>query len=251
MQKLIILIAAFSISAGNIARAGDPCPIEVNISDLGSPEWLDNLALINALKSKQTWLGLSFSTTPEGLHLTRVFEGSPAKSAGLMVGDEIVAIGGVSALEDAIFERLNIGETVEIDLLRGGKALRLPLIVGGQDPVPLAMVHHLQTVDCRAPNLAPPSPEMRQAVMARLFTKNRRFRCDDAHVALEPLMEQYQSDTVFFVRGSRRLLITMPYYGTTCVAATSLDGENLTGAALDATIERVIGAYVQHRHDFP
>jgi hypothetical protein len=251
MRLVKSIIAAFFLSLGSSAHAGDPCPIPVNIADLGSPDWRDNLALINALESRQIWVGISFETTDEGLSLTHVFEGSPAKGAGLLEGDLITAIGGLSALDAEAFSSLNIGETVWVTISRNAQKLTLPLTVGGADPVPLAIIQQLQRADCRASVLAPPNTGLQLAIMARLFTQSRGFRCEDAHVALQPLMEQNQSDTVYFVRGSRRLLLTMPYYGTICVSVAALDGENLNDVEISAVIERVISNYVRERHANP
>ena len=225
------------------AHAGDPCPITLNISDLGSPDWLDNLALINALESRQIWVGISFNSTAEGLALTRVYKGSPAENAGLIAGDVVMSIAGRNALDDEAFARLNIGETVAVSILRGGEAHTVPLTVRGVDPVPLAIVQHLHEADCRAPALAPPTAEMRDAVMAQLFTESRAFRCEDAHLALESLGERFESTTVYFVRGSRRILLTMPYFGTTCISTTALDGETLNAKTIGAVLEPVIQDY--------
>jgi len=251
MRGFIAGLAMGLALLGSTAHAGDPCPIDVKISDLGSPDWLDNLALINALESRQIWIGISYNATEDGLDLTRVYEGSPAESAGLMEGDVITALDGHSALEYEVFERLNIGETVGVTIERGDQRLKLALAIGGADPVPLSMVRLLESTDCRMSELAPPDAVMRQAVMPLLFNANRGFRCEDAHIALEPLMEQYQSDTVFFVRGHRRLLLTMPYYGTVCISAANLDGDNLNDEALGAVINRVIRDYVRERHENP
>ncbi len=251
MRRFIAGLALGVAIIGSSVRAGDPCPIDVKIADLGSPDWLDNLALINALESRQTWVGIGFNTINEGLKLTRVYAGSPAEDAGLMAGDVITAIAGRSALDDEAFASLNIGETVWVSIVRNDEALTLPLTVGGADPVPLAMVQQLHSAECRAPALAPQGGEMQATLMALLFTESRGFRCEDAHIALAPLFERYQSDTVYFVRGSHRLLLTMPYYGTTCIAATALDGENLNEAAASAVIEGVIRNYVRQRHDNP
>lgn len=251
MHRFIAVLAiGFSLLGGN-AQAGDPCPITVKISDLGAPDWLDRLALINALEARQIWIGISYKTTDDGLRLTRVYEGSPAESAGLREGDIVSDIGGRPAIEGETFERLNIGEAVVFAVERDRQRFDALVTIGGADPVPLAIVQQLHSADCRASELAPPSAEMQQAVMARLFTESRGFRCDDAHVALQPLMEQYQSDTVYFVRGSRRLLLTMPYYGTTCVSVGALDGGNLNDVEISAVIERVISNYVRERHQNP
>ena len=251
MRYFSAIISAAFLMLGGAAQAGDPCPIPVNIADLGSPEWLDNAALINDLQSRQIWIGISFDTLDEGLELTRVFEGSPAEAAGLLRGDIVIMIGSRPVSDPAVFSSLNIGERVKVSLRRNDQPLTVLLTVGGVDPVPLGIVRALNSTDCRDSALTPPSPEMRNAVMARLFTESRGFRCEDAHIALEPLVEKYRSDTVYFVRGHRRLLLTLPYWGTTCISVGALDGDNLNDAGMSTVIERVIRDYVRDRHENP
>jgi len=251
MQIRSSMLAAILLLFGGLAHAGDPCPITVKINDLGSPDWLDNLALINALQSRQTWIGISSIPKDDGLLLTRVYAGSPAAEAGLLEGDVVSDIDGRPVTENATFERLIIGDAVVFSIERAGQRSDALLTIGGVDPVPLAILHQLQNEDCREPEFATRDEALERAVMAAVFTDSRGFRCEDAHVALQPLMEQYQSDTVYFVRGSRRLLLTMPDYGTTCVSVGSLDGDNLNSAEISAVIERVISSFVRDRHDNP
>jgi len=251
MRIIGAITTAISLSLGGIAHAGDPCPITVKISDLGSPDWLDNLALINVLDSRQTWVGVSYNRNDEGLLLNRIHQGSPAERAGLLSGDMVVAVGLRTASDSDMFGGLDIGQRVKVSVIRDGELLNMPLTIGGADPVPLAILHQLEDADCRDSEFSAPNEALEQAVMAGVFAASRGFRCEDAHVALQPLMEQYQSDTVYFVRGSRRLLLTMPYYGTTCVSAGSLDGDNLNDAEIRAVIERVIRNYVIERHENP
>jgi len=251
MLKYYAVIVLMLGGFGNTAQAGDPCPIHVSINDLGSPDWLDNLALINALESRQTWIGISSIPKDDGLLLTRVYAGSPAAEAGLLVGDIVSDIDGRPVTENSTFERLNIGEAVVFSIERAGQRSDALLTIGGVDPVPLAILHQLQNEDCRDPEFAAPDEALGQSVMAAVFTDSRGFRCEDAHVALQSLMEQYQSDTVYFVRGSRRLLLTMPYYGTTCVSVGALDGDNLNRIEISAVVERVIRNYVIERHKNP
>ncbi len=251
MRRTGAILTAFLLSFSGIAHAGDPCPIAVNISDLGSPDWLDNTALINALQSRQTWIGISYASSEEGLILNRIHQGSPAEQAGLLVGDLVLAVGARKAADGDMFDGLDIGQDVTVRVRRDGQLKDVRLTIGGVDPVPLAIVQQLQNEDCRDPEFAVPNEALEQAIMAVVFTQSRGFRCEDAHVALQPLMEQYQSDTVYFVRGSRRLLLTMPYYGTTCVSVGALDGYNLNDAEISAVISHVIRNYVRERHDNP
>lgn len=251
MRMIATIGALVFLSVSGTAHAGDPCPITVKISDLGSPDWLNSSVLLNALESRQTWIGIGYESLDDGLLLTRIYAGSPAAEAGLIEGDIVSDIDGRPATENETFERLNIGEAVVFSIERDRQRSDALVTIGGVDPVPLAIVQQLSKTDCRISDLAQADVEMRQAVMARLFTENRGFRCDDAHKMLEPLMEQYESDTVYFVRGSWRLLLTMPYYGTTCVSVDALDGENLNDAEVGAVIERVISGFVRQRFENP
>ncbi len=241
----LVLLAPFA------ARAGDPCPIPVQVIDLGAPEWLDRPALLAELESAQTWLGISYRTEERGLYLTRIHPRSPAETAGLQAGDLLLSINGQSALEDGSFAALHIGAQARFEVDRNGQVLALPLTVAGTDPVPLAILHWLEKQDCRAPALTPINAEARAAVMARLFSPNRRFRCEDAHLALRALYPQYQSDMLFVLRGRHRLLLTMPYSGSTCLSVQALDGARLTDGAIAEAVIPVISAYLRDRHENP
>ena len=67
-----------------------------------------------------------------GFLLTEIAEGSPADRAGLIVGDVIVAIGGavVSDAESvpAAVLRMNPGQAVEVEVLRGGEPRQFTLV---------------------------------------------------------------------------------------------------------------------------
>ena len=255
MRSLCAAVLAIYCGISSVAYAGDPCPIGITIQDLGSPEWLDNTALIRELDSSQTWIGIRFKHTDEGLLLTHVFQGAPAELAGLQIGDLLTKINGASADDREeigdFFDSIKIGDALEIEIIRDEQALTITLIVGGADPVPLAILDFLETDDCRAPRIETPTDDMRQDVMARIFTETNGFRCEDAHIKLQPLLEKYQSETIYFIRGSRRVLLTMPYYGTACMSAAALDGEGLNTVTVEAFIDRVIGRYVQERHENP
>jgi len=72
-----------------------------------------------------TWLGV----TASGNRVTSVFDGSPAHTAGVSPGDELIAIDGFRATSDGELRNLLVarrsGETVEITLFRRHKLLRL------------------------------------------------------------------------------------------------------------------------------
>ena len=80
----------------------------------------------------RAWLGVNGLTVPlrmegyaAGFLLSEVAEGSPADRAGLIVGDIIVSIGEVEVIDaesvPAAILRMNPGDAVEIEVLRGGE----------------------------------------------------------------------------------------------------------------------------------
>ena len=69
-----------------------------------------------------------------GLLVITIAPGSPAESSGLLLGDIIVTIEGspvhgVRSLQAAL-DTENIGRSITIDIVRGGKMLKLPVTVG-------------------------------------------------------------------------------------------------------------------------
>ncbi len=253
MRQLVC--AALLALAPMAAKAGAPCPIPITLYDLGSPEWLDNDALLADLTSQETWLGIQYRRGEAGLRLTHVHRDGAAETAGLRIDDIILTLNGAPAADDArraaTFDAMRSGDTLRLTVQRNGQVIPLGLKVGGTDPVVFRMVKALSEMDCRSASVRTLPEEDRRAIMAQLFNESRGFRCDDAHLALRTLGERYQIRDVYFVRGSRRILLTMPYWGTLCLPATQLDGANLTDPAALATLDRVIGGYVQDRFENP
>jgi S1-C subfamily serine protease len=69
-----------------------------------------------------------------GLLVVTIAPGSPAESSGLLLGDIIVAIEGssvhgVRSLQ-ASLDTENVGKSISLDIVRGGKMLKLPITVG-------------------------------------------------------------------------------------------------------------------------
>jgi S1-C subfamily serine protease len=69
-----------------------------------------------------------------GLLVVTIAPGSPAEKSGLLLGDIIVTIEGssvhgVRSLQAAL-DTENVGRSITIDIVRGGKMLKLPVIVG-------------------------------------------------------------------------------------------------------------------------
>lgn len=234
------------------AQAGDPCPIPVNIRDLGTPDWLDRDELLQQLQVQKSWIGISFSYRETGIEITYIHPNSAAAAAGLKVGDIVSVINEVpmtdAAERDAMFDALKPGDQISFTRI---DQPAISTRVGYTDPVPFGIYRALEEQDCRAVNIRTVDPQERADILPILFNETRGFRCEDAHIALQTLGERYEINEVYVVRGSRRLLITMPYWGTSCISVASLDGENYTTTQLLNAVDRVIGDYVQDRFDNP
>lgn len=79
-----------------------------------------------AEKTPEIWTGITLDAK---MLATRIVEGSPAFSAGLNVGDEIIAIDGFR-LTEPVEERLKqnkVGDAVKVLVSRRGKVIELPL----------------------------------------------------------------------------------------------------------------------------
>jgi peroxiredoxin len=81
----------------------------------------------------KSWLGVGIGPGLSGVLVSEVIPGTPALDAGLLAGDEIVAIAGkrvvsTAALTVDIGARA-AGQQVELQVLRGRKRLRLPVVL--------------------------------------------------------------------------------------------------------------------------
>jgi S1-C subfamily serine protease len=70
-----------------------------------------------------------------GLVILSVEHDGPAASAGLLVGDVIVKLGGrplenVDDLADALWASGAVGRTLELDLVRGGERVKADVLIG-------------------------------------------------------------------------------------------------------------------------
>lgn len=88
-------------------------------------------ALVNALPAARYSLGITLEVDPErGARVRSVAAGSAASEAGLRTGDVLLTAGGVDLGRGpmSVLERwLRTGETVELEVLRGGERLRIAL----------------------------------------------------------------------------------------------------------------------------
>lgn len=234
------------------AHAGDPCPVPIKIHDLGVPSWLDRDALLAELQTQKPWIGIRHRDIETGLELTYIHPNSAAAAAGLQQGDVVTAVDDVLATEitarEALLDAKQPGNVITFARLNQPS---VTLTVSNTDPVPIGMDIAFRREDCRTSQLAGPGDGDREMIMSMLFDENRRFRCYDAHIALQSLGELYEITDVYFVRGSRRILITMPYWGTTCINSSQLDGDNYTNPQLLEVLYSVVGDFVNYNIENP
>ncbi len=87
-------------------------------------------------QNRSTWLGTlpDFSDEIAGYKLAGVFDGSPAKRAGLEKGDVLVRLAGREISDLATFTRAlrasDPGDVVEVEVLRSGRRLQFTVVLG-------------------------------------------------------------------------------------------------------------------------
>jgi predicted metalloprotease with PDZ domain len=87
------LLAAFTVSSADLAQLLPAWLDGTNDPDLNS--YLADVGLaLQAHPMEGPWLGWQLELTPGGLQLHRVLRDAPAEAAGLMVGDELIALAG-------------------------------------------------------------------------------------------------------------------------------------------------------------
>lgn len=245
------MLSLLPILLSALAMAGDPCPIGLDLYEY-TPEWRDRDADLGALTTKRRWLGFSFHSRGDAVVVKSVVAEGPMARAGVKVGDRLVKVGGVligqSGDVDSGLNGPQSVDTVDLEILRDGTPMTLSVKRGFADPVLLGMVNALEKTDCRHPSVKSLSDAQRAAVAAGAFTPERGFRCDDAHVALSGA---FDSGSVVMVRGGKRILLTVPGWGTKCVFVADHDGDRFTSERLIALIESAASAYLQDRHDNP
>ncbi len=248
LSHTLLVAAALALGVTSPAVAGDPCPIEFTFHDLGAPPWLDRAALLDGLTSKDSWVGISFSTRDAGVRIDAVSAGGPADRAGLKVGQHITAVDGQKvATHEALGERFrSTAPGGSLNLTRAdGSAVKLTL--GRQDPVLGALIDHAAKQECSRVRRGDVDPKQVEALRAKVFHANKRFRCDDAHRQFEGHLE---AGDIVMVRGSKRILLANPGWGTVCMRANAIDGARLA-TAVPGLFETLSKAYVADRHANP
>ncbi|MGK0361497.1 MAG: hypothetical protein ACI9U2_003815 [Bradymonadia bacterium] len=264
MRSLFSCLLALSACLPAAALAGDPCPIEFTFYDLGTPPWLEQSKLLDALTTKDSWLGMSFKTNaavpgkaPAGVQVTNVSAGSPSAKAALKAGDVITAANGEPLLTFQAFNTLldatSPGSVLALQVTRDGKSEAKTLTLSRQDPVLGALIREASKQECGAVTRGDASPSWIAKVQPHMYAKNKRFRCDDAGEAIAKALgdDALGAGDTLLLRGSKRMLFVAPGLKTFCVSAKDYDGAKLTPAAVKGLFSKLTKAYIADRHANP
>jgi hypothetical protein len=89
-------------------------------------------------------------------------------------------------------------------------------------------------------------------LLKRLFAKNRRFSCAIAAKKLRGIRYAGDADgNVLYIRGRRRVMLTLPGWDSLCVRAKDVDGPKLTKKNVLRVWKRLTRRLVAHRHANP
>jgi|GEM_PF-2949867 len=258
-SRLFVSLAALGLSAAasTHAVAGDPCPIEIALNDLGSPADLDRDALLANLAPKKLWLGLTYHDFKSGPKLT-VHNQSPAEKAGLRSDDRVVEIDlnpvATSKEIDAALDATKPGSIIWVSVVRqgtgGDEALEIFIQADLRDPLMAALDRYLSADECLAPKTRPLTAEVHTKARERVYVDGK-LRCKDAHRELAKDSLIYHDGVLVMYRTATEVLLAMPGVGTTCVQAETLDGDKLTPKAVAGLFKKVAGKYVTQRKNNP
>jgi S1-C subfamily serine protease len=87
----------------------------------------------------QAFLGVSVSSSDQGVRVEEVASGSPAEKAGVKVGDVITTVGGEDVTADTIRDvvaKHAVGDTVTVDITRGTEKLSLDVTLAARPQQP-------------------------------------------------------------------------------------------------------------------
>ena len=128
---------------------------EPHVLDIVGPEELstsDRMFLtLGAFKNTITFSGIALAAmmiiiigslgvftnvenAPSGIAVLELIDGLGAKSAGIQVGDKIIAVAGIPITNNGDLPRLVIGEKIDVDIIRNGEYLSIPVEIM-PDPV--------------------------------------------------------------------------------------------------------------------
>jgi serine protease Do len=131
------------------------------------------------------WLGVypdsSRPLVNRGVSVRRIERDSPAQKAGLLPGDLLLRFDGQQIKDDAQFVQLvqdaAIGSKVKMDLIRQGRPVSIPVVIGARKPVQNRGRLSLNLTGAFDPNakgiipeLTPPNPRLLMGVSTEMLT---------------------------------------------------------------------------------
>jgi hypothetical protein len=133
------------------------------------------------------------------------------------------------------------------------------------DPFLDALIEHAGALDCSRvrrgklkdghlpikPNDTTKDKLAKSYLLKQLFEKNRRFRCRDAAKRLRSIRYAGSASNVLYIRGRRRILLTIPGWDTVCIRAKTVDGPNLTKKNVLRVWKKLTRRLVAFRHANP
>lgn len=225
MLKLVSCLAILALTTGS-AFAGDACPVPLKVYNVQSPNWLNYNSLMDKLPTYKTWIGVRYKTTDQGMVVRWVDPNSPAAAAGIEVGMTISHLNGQPVTtEEGVakqFEGIAYSDVLAAQTTAGNT---YKLIVERRDPIASAFSDQLKKIDdCVDVTYLNNQSKRLADIQQGIFDNQNRFNCTNAHIRLQELYESegYVGGEVFFVRGSRRSILTMPYWGTVCITNEDL-----------------------------
>ena len=125
------LLAAFAQASPELAsllpqwlEGSDDPDLDSYLADVG--------LMLQPQQAASPWLGWQLEHTPTGVHLQRVVRGGPAEQAGLMVGDELIALAGqrLRRQEDLtpLLAAQKSGPPLPLHFARDGRLLETSLV---------------------------------------------------------------------------------------------------------------------------
>lgn len=109
-------------------------------------------------RAADPWIGIALGNATGGVAVTRVLPTSPAEGAGLKRGDVITFVNGIQVLQPsallAVTGKASVGQTLSLNVTRGGRAMTLSLKVGTRPP--LAELIRLYLLHTAAPDFELP-----------------------------------------------------------------------------------------------
>ena len=253
MLKLISYLVLL-ISTTYPAFAGSACPVSLKVYNVQSPNWLDYNSLMDKISTHRTWIGVRWNYTDQGMMVRWVDPNSPAAVAGIEVGMTISHLNGQPAItkkdvskqfegiayRDILTAQTTAGDTYKLTTQR-------------RDPIASAFSERLRKIDdCVDVSYFNDQSNRLSDIQQGIFDNQNSFNCTNAHIRLQRLYEDegHVGGEAFFVRGSRRSILTMPYWGTICIMNDDLDSSE-TLKRFDQLRDSIEYGYVAWRHANP